>query len=246
VRSPAERLAAPGSVVVGLVLLLTACGTSTTSEPPPARSASAVPSASATAQPTPGRRSQSAEPTGTGIALPTPGAPWDGATLLDEMRSSTRPGGVPDEVETMPIADAIADVIRTADGAAWDTMAIGGYCGTATCTIDIAGAHIGRAGEDLWTLEVDPAAASVEPLVAEVRSLPWDLVDTLDRLARTLDEDGSLGPMILSTARWLPPPAEPGRFVLSYRSGGEEGSCARELLLDAELGEIVEESATGC
>jgi hypothetical protein len=93
---------------------------------------------------------------------------------------------------------------------------------------------------------VDPAAGAVEPLVSDVRSLPWDLVDALDRLARSLDEDGTLGPMILSTARWLPPPTEAGHFLLSYRSGGEEGSCARELLLDAAAGSLVEERATGC
>jgi hypothetical protein len=243
VRSLAERLAAGG-----LLLLLSACGTSIPTAPPVTAVASATPTATPTPDPTPGAGSPTAEPasTSTGIALPTPGTPWDGATLLDEMRGSTRPGGVPAQVESMTVAEAIAATVWTVDGSTWDTLAIGGYCGTSTCTIDIAGAHLGRAGEDLWTLEVDPAAGAVEPLVSDVRSLPWDLVDALDRLARSLDEDGTLGPMILSTARWLPPPTEAGHFLLSYRSGGEEGSCARELLLDAAAGSLVEERATGC
>jgi hypothetical protein len=166
--------------------------------------------------------------------------------VLEEMGGSTRPGGVPDEVQTLVIAEEIARTVWTVDGVAWDTAAIGGFCGTSTCTIDLAGAHLGRAGEDLWTVEVDLRSGSVSPMATEVRSLPWALVDELDRLARSLDEEGNLGPMQLTTARWLPPPEKPGRFLLSYRSGGEEGACARDLLLDARRGEIVEESATGC
>jgi hypothetical protein len=34
--------------------------------------------------------------------------------------------------------------------------------------------------------------------------------------------------------------------VLSYRSGGEEGSCAMEITLNASGGEVVEEKASGC
>lgn len=162
------------------------------------------------------------------------------------MRGSTRPGGVPEAVQTPALAGAIADAVWTIDGTPWDTLAIGGFCGSATCTLDLAGTHLGRAGEDLWTVEIDLGSGRVEPIVAEVRSLPGELVDALDRQARSLDEDGELGPMELSTARWLPPPAEAGRFVLSYRSGGEEGSCSREILLDADEGRIVERSATGC
>lgn len=142
------------------------------------------------------------------------------------------------------VADAIAGDIWTIDGATWDTIAIGGFCGHSTCTLDLAGTHIGRAGEDLWTVEVDLGTGETEPIVAEVRSLPWSLVDELDRLARTLDAD--LDPLVLTTVRWLPPPAEPGRFMLSYRSGGEEGSCAREVLLDAAGGDIADKSASNC
>jgi hypothetical protein len=181
-----------------------------------------------------------------GIELPAAGTPWDALTLLEAMRASTRPGGVPDEVESPSRADALARAIWTVDGTAWDTATIGGFCGPSTCTIDVAGSHEGRAGEDLWTLEFDLATAAVRVLVADVRSLPMKLVAALDQLARELSEPSTLDSMTLATARWEPPPAPGGRFVLSYRSGGEEGSCAREITLDAASPEIVEASQTAC
>lgn len=211
--------------------------------PTPTPSDATSPTASPSPAPT---RSASAEPPAAGIPLPTPGIPWDGPTVFEEMARSTRPDGVPEEVRTPDVAAAIAGQIWTVDGAAWDTFAISGFCSASTCTLDLAGAHLGRAGEDLWTLEVDPASTEVEPIVAELRSLPWDLVDELDRLARSLDGEEDLDGMTLATARWLPPPAKPGRFVLSYRSGGEEGACARDLLLDAAAGVVVERSERDC
>lgn len=227
-----------------LALILSACGGTTPMSP--TASAESSPTVATTVVETARPAASPAdEPSPAGIPLPSPGRPWVGAALLDEMRGSTRPGGVPDAVQTPQLAGSIAEAVWTVDGAEWDTLAIGGFCGPATCTLDLAGTHVGRAGEDLWTLEVDLESGRVEPIVADVRSLPWDLIDALDRQARSLD-DGKLGPMVLSTVRWLPPPAEAGRFVLSYRSGGEEGSCATEILLDADDGEIVERSATSC
>lgn len=239
-RSTEERIAA----ALTLALLTAGCVTGS----PPGRSAGAAgPTAYSTPPQTASPTQDEPRPKSSGLmALPSPGLPWDGPTVLRELAGTNGPNNVPDEVRTSSVAEAIAATVWTVDGSAWDTIAIGGYCGQSTCTIDIAGTHLGRAGEDLWTLEVDPAAGSVVPLVSDVRSIPWDLVDALDRLARSLDDDGALSLMILSTARWLPPPTEAGRFLLSYRSGGEEGSCARDLVLDASGGTLVEEHATGC
>lgn len=234
------------AVLAGLVLL-GAC----TLEASPSPIVSPSPTL-ATPSPSPApTRTNGASPSATeapsgGIELPAAGRPWDAAALLAEMRASTRPDGVPSAVQTEAIAGAIADAVWTIDGSAWDTSTIGGFCGTDSCTLDLAGSHLGRAGEDLWTLRVDLATGAVEPVVAEVRSLPWELVDELDGLARSLDEADELEPMTLATARWLPPPAAPGGFILSYRSGGEEGSCSVEIHLDAEAAEIVERTATGC
>lgn len=253
-RSPAEvvavaRVARVARVTLAtLSLALTACAVTDPVPASPTPTAIGTLDATPTAEttdPTPTRSAdEGASPDA--LSLLEPGRPWDGAAILDEMQRSTRPGGVPEEIRTPAIAAEIAQAVWTVDGAGWDTVAAGGFCGASTCTVDLAGAHLGRAGEDLWTLEISRADGTVTPITSEVRSLPWDLVDAVDGLARELDADGDLGPMQLTTARWLPPPDEPGRFVLSYRSGGEEGSCAREVLLDAVRREIVEEGASGC
>ena len=240
---PSAADVAGRAAIAGMLLLAACTGAS------PVSPTAVIPSASPTPVRQPGPSatgSPAATASPAGISLPAPGQPWDGAALLGEMEGSTRPGGVPSEARTPAVAEAIAQTVWTLDGTPWETMAIGGFCGPSICTLDIAGAHLGRAGEDLWTVEVDLSTGGVSTVVSDVRSLPWDLVDELDRLARSLDDDGDLGPMVLASARWLPPPAEPGRFVLSYRSGGEEGSCSREILIDADDGEIVERSASNC
>jgi hypothetical protein len=228
--------------VVLTVLTLAACDATATIDPSPT-APSPLASESDAPAPTPtASRSPTPEPTAA-VDVPEPGRPWDAATLLTEMAASRRPDGVPAPIQTLPVAEALADAIWTVDGTPWDTFAIGGFCGSTTCTLEVAGMHLSRAGEDLWVLEVDPASARVEVIDADVRSLPRELVEELDALARLgVDLDG----MVLGTTRWLPPPAEAGRFELSYRSGGEEGSCRRDLVLDAASGEIVEETATGC
>jgi hypothetical protein len=241
------RSATDGFLALAVAACLVACaapapGPSTRT--PGASPSVGAPSAASTAGPTPS--ASASAPGEVTIEVPTPGHPWDGTALLDAMRASTRPGGVPDELETPGLAAAIAASVWTVDGTAWDTSSVGGYCGPSTCTIDIAGTHVNRAGEDLWTMEVGLASGTIVPLVAEVRSLPHELVESLDRLARALADPGALDSMTLATARWLPPPAGVGQFILSYRSGGEEGSCARELTLDAARGEILEDEATGC
>ena len=189
---------------------------------------------------------EASEPGSAGIDLPIAGRPLDATAVLEAMRASTRPGGVPDELESVEVAGAIAQTIWTVDGMPWDTASIGGFCGAATCTLDVAGSRDDRAGEDLWTLEIDRGTGSIEPLVADVRSLPPVLVDELDRLVRVLVEEVEGDSLLLVNARWLPPPAEGGRFVLSYRSGGEEGSCSREITVNAARGEVVDEHASGC
>lgn len=246
-RSVAERLSA-----AALALLVAACAVDASPTPSVTTSPLASPTPSgepSSGEPSSASASASASQTATadGLALPTPGQPWEAATLLDEMRGSRRPGGVPDQLETQGVAEAVSRTVWTVDGAAWDTTAVGGFCGPSSCTLELAGTHLGRAGEDLWILDVVPSG-EVSVSSAEVRSLPWELIDELDALARELDaaEEAELDGMQLSTARWLPPPDEEGRFRLSYRSGGEEGSCAREVTLDAVGREIVESTATGC
>lgn len=180
-----------------------------------------------------------------GIALPEPGRPLDAATLLAVMRESRRPGGVPDEIETDAIAGALAGAIWTFDGLPWTTTAAGGSCGPETCTLEIAGIRDGMTGDDLWVFAVSPASGSVEVVSAELRSLPAEVPVAVDELVRSVDADGSLAGMLLTSVKWLPPP-DAGRFLASYRSGGEEGSCRVEVTLDAAGGVIVSEQRLGC
>ena len=176
--------------------------------------------------------------------LPHGGPAFDPATLLDAMRTSRRPGGVPDQLETEEIAAQLADAIWTVDGQPWATMAIGGSCGPQSCSVEVAGTRPGSAGEDLWVFDVDPATSEVRLASAHVAALPADLVSSLDETARMLVGDDSLEGLALASARWAPP--TDGRFVLSYRSGGEEGSCGIDLTLDAAAPAVIERTAVGC
>ena len=225
-----------------VAVLLTACGsdlpTSTTTQPT-ASPTTPSPSASPTSDPSP---SPQLIP---GLALPQPGRPFDTATLLDAMRTSRRPGGVPDQLETDRIAGAVADAIWTYGGEPWTTMAIGGSCGTETCTLEVAGTRPNSVGEDLWVFEIVPATASVTVASADLSALPTDVIGPLDDLASMLFRPGRLDGLALASARWLPPPVG-GQFVLSYRSGGEEGSCGADVTIDAVVPEILADRLIDC
>lgn len=173
-----------------------------------------------------------------------PGRPYDSAEILEAMRGSRRPGGVPDQLETDQIAAAVAETVWTIDGEPWTTMSIGGSCGGARCTLDVSGARVGAPGEDLWALEVIPASGAVLVLEANLRSMPAELVANADDRAREavprIGQDG----LHLTAARWIPPPDY--RYVLSYRSGNEEGSCALELVVIPTSGEVETRSDAGC
>jgi hypothetical protein len=159
------------------------------------------------------------------------------------MRTSPRPDGVPAAVQTDEIAAEIADAIWTFDGEAWETLAIEGAC-AATCTVEIAGSR-GGDGEDLWSFSIDPSTGNVTVDFTSLRALPDELVAALDRLARRTSSEGALDELRITSAAWTPPP-DVDRFVLSYRSGGEEGSCAAELVVDARRGVLIDEMYTGC
>jgi hypothetical protein len=172
------------------------------------------------------------------IAVPAPGRPYDAEDILALMAESRRPGGVPDELETPEIAAAIAERVWTVGGEPWAVAGIGGSCGPQACDLEVAGAPADLAGEDLYLFRIEPASGSVELTGSVLLGLHPDIVTELDRLVRER-YDGDLEGFALSTVRWLPPPDD-GRFVLAYRSGGEEGSPAIDLLFDATTGEVSE------
>ena len=171
------------------------------------------------------------------------GQPYDAAAILEAMRTSPRPDGVPAELQTDAIAASIADAIWTIDGEPWDAILIGASCG-ASCLIEVAGTREGAAGDDVWTFEqTSTGAAELLADGVQLHAIPENVVADLDRRARSLlgaDVEG----MTLTSATWqLPPHAD--EFALSYRSGGEEGSCGLDLVLDAARGEIADRVLVG-
>jgi hypothetical protein len=173
-----------------------------------------------------------------GVPIPSAGLPYHAAAMLAAMRDSTRPGGVPDALETDAVAAAVADQIWTWDGQPWQTISVGGACGPAECSLDVAGSVDGMAGADLYTFTVEPASGDVTPESADLHGYPAELDSVLDQMARAAAGD-ELGDLAFASARWLPPPDQ-GRFWLAYRMGGEEGTPGLDLLLDSATGAIVE------
>ncbi len=160
------------------------------------------------------------------------------------MRTSPRPDGVPVELQTDAIAGSIADELWTLDGQPWDVILIGASCGDPSCVVEVAGSRDGAAGEDLWTFSVDPASGTVSVAGSVLGAIPEATVRELDMRARALLDRTELEGMSLAAAKWQPPPAA-GRFELGYRSGGEEGSCGLDIILDPDAGEVVDQRPVG-
>ncbi|HEY7463671.1 MAG TPA: hypothetical protein VH987_04435 [Candidatus Limnocylindria bacterium] len=181
--------------------------------------------------PSPGTQSGSAAPSGV-----APGRPYDAATVLQAMRESRRPGGVPEALQIQQVAAAAAAELWTFDGSPWATMAIGGACGPATCSLEVAGTPAGGAGTDLYSFSVDPDAGTVAVESVDLHGYPAALDAALDAAVQAVAADRVRG-LAYSGARWLPPP-EAGRFLVAYRSGGEEGAPGVDLLVDLDSGAV--------
>ena len=174
-----------------------------------------------------------------------PGRPFEAADLLEAMRSSPRPGGVPDQLETEAIAAALAERIWTFSGAPWPQVVAGGSCGPEQCTLEVAGAPPGALGEDLYVFSVAPASGRVQLERAELRGLPGSLLPELEALALGVMPQDALAGLRLVSARWLAPPDD-GSFVLSFRSGGEEFSCGVDVTIDARRAALTEQQTVNC
>lgn len=224
--SPARGLAATA------VLALAGCGTST---PTPPSSSGPVSMPAGTTGP-----SASAP-----IALPEPGRPYDADDLLEAMRDSRRPGGVPAELQDAGIAAVLAEQLWTFDGEPWNAIAAGGTCDASACSLQLSGGTDAGGGEDVWVFRIDLASGAAEVVSADLHAVPDDTAAALDRWVRALDADGVLDGLLYTAVRWLPPPAA-DRVRLAYRSGDEEGSCSVDLELDARAGEITEVTPSDC
>ena len=212
------------TIALLLTVAVVACGqsrSSTASAPGAGSSASA---------------SASAQPSGDPVA--TPGRPYDGGAVLEAMRDSRRPGGVPDQLETETIADAVSSQIWSWDGQPWLLLSIGGACGPDSCSLDVAGSRSDTPGADLYSFSVDLASGAVTLATSDLHAYPSRLDLGLERAAQAVAGDDLAG-LAYAGARWLPPP-QAGRYWLAYRSGGEEGAPGLDLLLDLVSGELIE------
>ena len=229
---PRRRLGA-----ASLVLMLAACAS-----PPPPSEDPAGPSRAAL--PSLGGSGIIGDP-GNPLALGPPDRPFDVAAILAAMRESRRPGGVPQDVQTEEVAAAVAAAIWTLEGDPWETISAAGSCESGTCTLELAGATEGAAGEDVWVLSIVPDSAQVEVVTADLHAVPSATVDALDQLARGAEGGEALSEMLLASVRWQPPP-EDGHFVMAYRSGDEEESCSIDVELDVASETVTEVAASGC
>ncbi|HYN64430.1 MAG TPA: hypothetical protein VES36_07495 [Candidatus Limnocylindrales bacterium] len=169
----------------------------------------------------------------------TPGRPYDAQSVLTAMRDSTRPGGgVPDELETAAIAEALSRQVWTWDGQPWLRLSIGGACGPNSCSLDVAGSRGDTPGADLYSFSVEVASGAVTLATSDLHGYPSRLDAKLEKAGKTAAGD-QLDALAYIGARWLPPP-DAGRYWLAYRSGGEEGAPGLDVLLDLASGELIE------
>ena len=208
-----------------LAILLTACGATDGSLP----ASHPVPSATASAA--------ASTPT-EAPAGPLPARPYDGAAVLQAMRDSRRPGGVPAELQTDDIAAAVANQLWTWDGEPWPQLVIGGSCGASSCSLEVAGTPSNAAGADLYVLSVDPASADVTVESSDLHGYPAQLDAQLQTIAHEVAPQAIVGLRYVS-AQWLP--ANASQYLLAYRSGGEEGSPGVDLLIDAASRTLLEQ-----
>jgi hypothetical protein len=199
---------------------------------------STAPSSSAPASAASASRAPSPQPTPAG-QLSSPDRPYDVDDILEAMAASRRPGGVPAELKNRQVAASVAHAAWTWDGAPWDALAISGSCGPERCTLELAGTAGHGAGEDLYSFSVDADARRVELVAADLHGYPSDLEADLDAAARAALDPERLEGLALVGARWLPPP-DRDRYLLAYRSGGEEGAPRLDVLLDLATGEVID------
>jgi len=211
----ARRHLAALLLTAGLAMTLAACGAPETSSPVSLPSHSSIPSS----------RSAEASPSG-----PLPARPYDGAAVLQAMRDSRRPGGVPAALQTDAVAAAVANELWTWNGEPWPQLVIGGSCGPSSCSLEVAGTPSNAAGADLYVLSIDPDSAAVTVESSDLHGYPSQLDAQLQAIAQDVAPDAIAG-LRYTSAQWLP--GNPSQYLLAYRSGGEEGSPGVDLLIDA-------------
>ena len=103
------------------------------------------------------------------------------------------------------MAAAVADQLWTWDGQPWQTLSVGGACGAAECSLEVAGSTDGMAGADLYASVIDRATGEVTLELSDLHAYPATLGDGArrDGAHRSRRRADGLG---LRLRRWLPPP----------------------------------------
>ena len=229
-----------GSWLALVAVALAACTAAPpVDSPTPTRAAVRTVPATVTASPT-ATSTPDATPAPTG-AIPPPATarPYEAEDILAAMRASRRPGGVPDQLETIGIATQVAAAVWTWQGGPYPALVVGGSCGPASCTLEVSGAPPGAAGADLFAFSVALPSGMVELAASDLHGYPSGLDALIDATVRDRLAPDALEGLALSGATWQLPP-QVGWFWVAYRSGGEEGSPGLDVLLNLASGEVVE------
>jgi hypothetical protein len=228
-------IALPKRAVAMILQLALAGALGACSTPTASSIASSTPTPSQlTTGPTPSARPAGAEP----------GRPYNASDVLAAMRESRRPGGVAEQLQTDEIADAVASFLWTWDGEAWANLAVGGSCGPEACTLEVTGSTAGLAGADAYSFAIVTDGPDVRVVDADLHGYPTSLEADLEAIVLAGVPASRLDGLALVGARWLPPP-DAGRYVLAYRSGGEEGSPGLDVVVDLPGGEVLSVTEIG-
>src|SRR5574338_1284973 len=152
-----------------------------------------------------------------------PARPYSAEQVLEALRASTRLGGVPDDLETLEVASAIAEQLWTFTGEPWQAFNVTSRCaGDGSCSLELFASASESEGTDSYTFTVTRADGQVELTGSDLAAVPTSVVTELDAAIRAAVPASRLDGTAAVGARWQLPPQQ-DRLWVSYRSGGEEG-----------------------
>lgn len=124
----------------------------------------------------------------------------------------------------------------------YPSLVIGGSCGPSSCTLEVTGQPAGAAGADLYVFAVARPAGAVSLTTSDLHGYPSALDAAIEDLVRAGVPAGDVGGLAYTTASWQVPPRS-GWFLAAFRSGGEEGSPALDVLVDLATRTVIDTSA---
>lgn len=184
------------------------------------------------------------EPIGSPAGL-THGQPYQPADIALALQSVPRsfPAELRTPAMTETLASALASGIWTYDGRPYEALFISGSCDDGPklrCEVLVQGIPAFAKTRDYadiyqWVATPGFLRPSGEPFLG---GYPAELDDTMDQLARTLDDEGVLKNLTLVRMGWAPPPLADG-FILRYSDGALEGGTTLLVTVDRRAQRIV-------